>query len=45
MALLVRYFVRKFALRMNRHIETVPKETIKALSNGRGRATFENSRT
>ena len=30
--LLVRYFVRKFALRMNRHIETVPSETIKLLS-------------
>jgi formate hydrogenlyase transcriptional activator len=30
--LLVRYFVRKFALRMNRHIETVPNETMKALS-------------
>jgi len=30
--LLVRHFVRKFALRMNRHIETVPSETIKLLS-------------
>jgi formate hydrogenlyase transcriptional activator len=29
--LLVRYFVRKFALRMDRHIETVPSETMKAL--------------
>ncbi len=28
---LVRYYVRKFALRMERHIETIPKETIKAL--------------
>jgi formate hydrogenlyase transcriptional activator len=30
--LLVRYLVRKFALRMDRHIETVPKDTIRALS-------------
>ena len=30
--LLVRYFVRKFALRMNRHIETIPNETMKVLS-------------
>ena len=30
--LLVRYFVRKFAQRMDRHIETVPKETMKALT-------------
>jgi len=30
--LLVRYFVRKFAQRMDRHIETVPKETVKALA-------------
>jgi len=30
--LLVRYFVRKVSLRMDRHIETVPKETIKALA-------------
>ena len=29
--LLVRYFVRKFAQRMNRHIETVPRETMKRL--------------
>jgi len=29
--LLVRYFVRKFAQRMNRHIETVPTETMKRL--------------
>jgi len=28
---LVRYFVRKFAARMNRHVETVPKETMQAL--------------
>ena len=31
--LLVRYFVRKFAMRMDRHIETVPKDTVKALAN------------
>jgi formate hydrogenlyase transcriptional activator len=30
--LLVRYYVRKFALRMERHIEAIPKETIKALT-------------
>jgi formate hydrogenlyase transcriptional activator len=30
--LLVRYFVRKFASRMDRHIETVPKETMQALT-------------
>ena len=30
--LLVRYFVRKFAQRMDRHIETIPKETMTALS-------------
>ena len=30
--LLVRYFVRKFALRMDRHIESVPRETMKALT-------------
>jgi formate hydrogenlyase transcriptional activator len=30
--LLVRYFVLKFAQRMNRNIETVPRETIKALA-------------
>ena len=30
--LLVRYFVRKFAPRMNRHIETIPKETMEALT-------------
>ena len=30
--LLVRYFVRKFALRMERQIETIPKETMKALT-------------
>ncbi len=29
--LLVRHFVRKFALRMDRQLETVPKETMKAL--------------
>jgi formate hydrogenlyase transcriptional activator len=29
--LLVRYYVRKFALRMERHIETIPRETMKAL--------------
>ncbi len=29
--LLVRYFVRKFAQRMNRHIETVPRESMKRL--------------
>jgi formate hydrogenlyase transcriptional activator len=31
-ALLVRYFVRKFGPRMNRHIETIPKETMEALT-------------
>jgi formate hydrogenlyase transcriptional activator len=30
--LLIRYFVRKFAGRMNRPIETVPRETMKALT-------------
>lgn len=30
--LLVRYFVRKFAPRMSRHIETIPSETMKALT-------------
>ncbi len=30
--LLVRYFVRKFAQRMNRHIETVPTETMNRLT-------------
>ena len=30
--LLVRYFVRKFAPRMNRHIETIPKEAMEALT-------------
>jgi formate hydrogenlyase transcriptional activator len=30
--LLVRYFVRKFATRMDRRIETIPKETMKALT-------------
>jgi len=30
--LLVRHFVRKYAARMDRHIETVPKETIQALT-------------
>ena len=29
--LLIRHFVRKFAVRMDRHIETIPKETMKAL--------------
>jgi formate hydrogenlyase transcriptional activator len=29
--LLVRYFVRKFAARIGRHIETIPKETMKLL--------------
>ena len=29
--LLVRHFVHKFARRMDRHIETIPKETMKAL--------------
>lgn len=29
--LLIRFFVRKFALRMDRNIETIPKETMKAL--------------
>ena len=30
--LLVRYFVRKFARRMDRHVETVPKQTMTALT-------------
>ncbi len=30
--LLIRYFVRKFAARMDRHIETIPKETMKILT-------------
>jgi formate hydrogenlyase transcriptional activator len=30
--LLIRYFVHKFALRMDRHVETIPKETMKALT-------------
>jgi len=30
--LLVRHFVRKFTSRMNRHIETIPTETMKALT-------------
>jgi formate hydrogenlyase transcriptional activator len=30
--LLVRFFVRKFALRMDRNIETIPKETMTALT-------------
>ncbi len=30
--LLIRYFVHKFAMRMGRQIETIPKETMKALS-------------
>ena len=30
--LLIRYFVRKFAVRMGRHIETVPRETMTALT-------------
>ncbi len=30
--LLVRHFVRKFARRMERHIETIPSETIRALT-------------
>jgi len=30
--LLVRYFVRKFATRMERHIETIPKETMQTLT-------------
>ncbi len=30
--LLVRYFVRKFALRMGRQIESIPKETMQALT-------------
>ena len=30
--LLIRYFVHKFAARMDRHIETIPKETMKALT-------------
>ncbi|MGO9085863.1 MAG: helix-turn-helix domain-containing protein [Candidatus Sulfotelmatobacter sp.] len=30
--MLVRYFVRKFASLMERHIETVPKETMQALT-------------
>jgi formate hydrogenlyase transcriptional activator len=31
--ILVRYFVRKYALRMARNIETIPRETMKALVN------------
>jgi formate hydrogenlyase transcriptional activator len=31
--LLVRHFVRRFAERMNRHIETIPVETMQALKN------------
>jgi formate hydrogenlyase transcriptional activator len=30
--LLIRYFVRKFAARMERHIETIPRETMKTLT-------------
>jgi formate hydrogenlyase transcriptional activator len=30
---LVRYFVQQFALRMNRHLETIPAETMEALVN------------
>ena len=30
--LLVRHFVRKFALRMDRNLETIPRETMKALA-------------
>jgi formate hydrogenlyase transcriptional activator len=30
--LLIRYFVRKYALRMDRDIETIPRETMKALT-------------
>jgi formate hydrogenlyase transcriptional activator len=30
--LLIRYFVHKFAQRMDRHIETIPRETMKALT-------------
>jgi len=30
---LVRYFVHKFAQRMDRHIETIPRETMKVLTN------------
>jgi formate hydrogenlyase transcriptional activator len=30
--LLVRHFVRKFSVRMDRHLETIPKETMKALT-------------
>jgi formate hydrogenlyase transcriptional activator len=30
--LLIRYFVRKFAARMERHIEAIPRETMKALT-------------
>jgi formate hydrogenlyase transcriptional activator len=30
--LLIRYFVRKFAARMDRHIETIPQETMKILT-------------
>jgi PAS domain S-box-containing protein len=32
---LVRYFVKKYALRMNKQIKTIPKETMTALSNCR----------
>jgi len=30
--LLIRFFVRKFALRMDRNVETIPRETMKALT-------------
>lgn len=30
--LLIRYFVRKFAARMERHIDTIPKDTMKMLT-------------
>jgi formate hydrogenlyase transcriptional activator len=30
---LIRHFVRKFCLRMNRHLETIPKESMEVLTN------------
>ena len=44
--LLVRYFVTKHARRMDKRIESIPSEVMKALSpDGTGRVIFENSRT
>jgi len=43
--LLVRYFVQKFARRMNKPIETIPTETMNALAGWNGRATSGNWKT